>query len=72
MTDLLAPDQRARLAVREDLARGVYVEGLSEETVTSGGPSSVLYAQSTKRFWILRAVPIAAVALHAGDIFIAH
>lgn len=36
VTDLLAPDQRARLALREDLARGVYVEGLSEETVTSG------------------------------------
>ncbi len=38
ITDLLVPEaqRQIRLALREDLGRGVYVEGLSEETVASG------------------------------------
>ena len=35
ISDLLAPGA-ANLAVREDLRRGVYVEGLSEEVVSCG------------------------------------
>lgn len=37
IADLLAPGA-APLAVREDLRRGVYVEGLSEEVVACGAP----------------------------------
>ena len=35
ITDLLCPDS-GKLQLREDLKSGVYVDGLSEEIVTSG------------------------------------
>ena len=35
VTDLLCPES-GKLQLREDLKNGVYVEGLSEEVVTSG------------------------------------
>ena len=35
VTDLLCPES-GKLQLREDLKSGVYVEGLSEEVITSG------------------------------------
>ena len=48
ITDLLNPVS-TRLQLREDLRRGVYVDGLSEEIISSGTSQSSMSSNSVSR-----------------------